>query len=372
MDMKKTIYAISDVHGYCAEMKKALDEAGFRANDDACVLIVDGDCVDRGEESKEVFEFLNGIQNKIMIRGNHEDMLELLLEKKHMGRAGFSNGIDRTLVSFFGERVLGDLDVFYQFSYRLCFDGKEDTVSALRDFIGNTYDYYETENYVFTHGWLPIDFDEESRCFVREDFRYADVSDWKRARFTEWYRAYASGARLEGKTIVCGHRASRFAALIDGTRNPMDTSVFLADGVAAIDGSTMQSRKVNVLVLEDEIPEPQTHEMSLRTEPFRRIGSGHKRVELRLCDEKRSRIRVGDRIVFTHTENVGEKLEARVLGLHKYLNFDLVGEDIGFDLLGLDERKESLSEYMRAYYSDEEVEQYGVLAIRVEIIRENG
>ena len=369
--MKKTIYAISDVHGYCTEMKKALDEAGFRANDDACVLIVCGDCFDRGEENREVFEFLNRIQNKIMIKGNHEDMLGLLLEKKHMGRAGFSNGIDRTLVSFFGESVLGELDIFYQFSYRLCFDGKEDTISALQDFIGNTYDYFETENYIFTHGWLPIGFDEDNRCFVRADFRYADVSDWKRARFTEWYRAYASGARVAGKTVVCGHRASRFATLIDASRDPMDTSVFLSDGVAAIDGSTMQSRRVNVLVLEDEIPEAQTHGMSLRTEPFRRIESGRKCVELRLCDEKRSRIRVGDRIVFTHEENGEEKLEARVLGLHKYLNFDRAGEDFGIAALGFDGDEESLGERMRAYYSDEEVERYGVLAIRIEVIRDD-
>jgi serine/threonine protein phosphatase 1 len=77
--MKKSIYAVSDIHGHCAELKKALDEAGFRINDESCLLIVCGDYFDRGVENREVFDFLCSVSNKILIRGNHEDMLEQLL-----------------------------------------------------------------------------------------------------------------------------------------------------------------------------------------------------------------------------------------------------------------------------------------------------
>ena len=89
--MKKTIYAVSDVHGYCTELEDALFEAGFLINDDRHLLVVCGDCFDRGSESKEVFDFLNSVQNKVIVRGNHEDMLGILLEKRLMGKGGLGS-----------------------------------------------------------------------------------------------------------------------------------------------------------------------------------------------------------------------------------------------------------------------------------------
>jgi ASC-1-like (ASCH) protein len=324
-----------------------------------------GDCFDRGEENREFFDFLNGIRNKIIIRGNHEDMLGQILDKRHIGPAGFSNGMDTTVRSFFGERAFGDLDTLYGFAYKLDFRGQESTVEELRHFLANTYDYFETEHYIFTHGWLPLGFDGEENCFVKEDFRYDLPSSWNRARFTEWYRTYGAGAVVKGKTIVCGHRTARFACLFDSARDQSDSSVFLADGLAVIDGSAVRTGKVNVLVIEDEPMYESEHEMSLATDPFKRIQSGKKRVELRLLDEKRKKIRVGDRIVFKHTENPSETLRARVIGLHGYPNFDALSADFFRSEMGFEDRRESVGEIMRAYYSDEEVKEHGVLAIRI-------
>ena len=144
----------------------------------------------------------------------------------------------------------------------------------------------------------------------------------------------------------------------------MDASIFRAKGVAAIDTSTTQSKKVNVLVIENEECDMQTHEMSLQTDPFMKIKNGKKRVELRLADEKRKTIRVGDRIVFHHKEN-GETIEKCVVGLHAYRNFDAVLSDFSRTDIGFDDKLGSPCSIMRAYYSDEEVEKYGVLAIRL-------
>ena len=44
-----------------------------------------------------------------------------------------------------------------------------------------------------------------------------------------------------------------------------------------------------------------THNMQLKPEPFAMIKDGTKTIELRLYDEKRRNIKVGDRIVFTDT-----------------------------------------------------------------------
>ena len=363
--MKRKIFAVSDVHGCYSALKRSLEQAGFHANDERCLLIVIGDCFDRGEENREVFEFLKGIKNKIIVRGNHEDMLEQLLDKRHIGGAGFSNGLDSTVYSFFGDRAIGELDPQYQFAYKLNFSGRESTVEELKQFLSRTYDYFETENYIFTHGWLPVDFSEEGDCFIKEDFRYEIPSEWKRARFLEWYRMYGADAMLNGKTIVCGHRTSRFACLVGETREPDDYSPFFAEGLVAIDTATIQSGLVNVFVIEDEDLLCKTHEMSLRTDPFYRVKNGTKRVELRLLDEKRKKIRVGDSIVFTHTENNDEKIFARVIGLHAYSDFDGVTADFFRSEMGFADRTGRVGDIMREYYSDEDVRKYGALAIRI-------
>ena len=122
-------------------------------------------------------------------------------------------------------------------------------------------------------------------------------------------------------------------------------------------------------MMETVYEKPQTHTMRLQTAPFLQFKSGKKRVELRLADEKRSRIRIGDSIVFLHTENEKELLRMRVTALHRYEDFDQVQKDFDLTELGFASGEESHGERMRAYYSDSDVQKYGVLAICVE--REN-
>ncbi|MBQ3489857.1 MAG: metallophosphoesterase [Clostridia bacterium] len=365
--MRKKIFAVSDIHGHYKELKFALENAGFVPGDETQLLIVCGDCFDRGSENRLVFEYLNAIQNKILIKGNHEDMLALLMDKKHIGSGGFTNGIDCTLRDFFGDEVFGDPDPYYQASLKLHFEGKEDIFSALHAFMDDMYDYFETEHYVFTHGWLPCKTDDAGICSIKEDFRYEQPGLWERARFTEWYRRYQQGAMLEGKTIVCGHRTSRFGCLFDGNRNPEDFSIFHAPGLAAIDTSTVQSKQVNVLVIEDEEITSQTHAMSLKTEPFLQIRDGEKRVEMRLLDQKRKKIRVGDRIVFTHTENKDETVCVCVVGLHAYSHFNDMAWDFSDRMLGIPPETENLNDMMSLYYEKEDIYTFGALAIRLAI-----
>ena len=65
-----------------------------------------------------------------------------------------------------------------------------------------------------------------------------------------------------------------------------------------------------------------THTMSLRERPFSLVESGQKTIELRLYDEKRRAIRVGDVIVFTHTDCPERTVRATVIGLHVFPTFD--------------------------------------------------
>ena len=63
------------------------------------------------------------------------------------------------------------------------------------------------------------------------------------------------------------------------------------------------------------------HRMKLNAAPFSMIRSGQKTIELRLNDEKRRQVKVGDFIEFTSTEQPEEKMQVRVTALHRFRSF---------------------------------------------------
>ena|SRR5688572_22293029 len=94
-------FVIPDIHGNNKLFRKALKEVGLRKSDR---LILLGDLIDRGRESKEVLDTIfmlmeTGFDIKV-IRGNHEQMLlDALADNKTIG-FWLVNGGDRTLSSF--------------------------------------------------------------------------------------------------------------------------------------------------------------------------------------------------------------------------------------------------------------------------------
>ncbi len=63
------------------------------------------------------------------------------------------------------------------------------------------------------------------------------------------------------------------------------------------------------------------HQMKLKSEPFEKMKSGAKTVELRLNDEKRQLVQIGDFIEFTLIDVPDQKLTARVITLHHFDSF---------------------------------------------------
>lgn len=106
--------------------------------------------------------------------------------------------------------------------------------------------------------------------------------------------------------------------------------------------------------------------MKLNNEPFNLIKSGKKSIEVRLYDEKRRLLRVGDIIEFTNI-NTNEMLKAKIVDLLKYDKFkDLFS---GFDEASFGgDSKESLLENIYKYYSKDMEDKFGVLGIRLELI----
>lgn len=110
-----------------------------------------------------------------------------------------------------------------------------------------------------------------------------------------------------------------------------------------------------------------THYMNLKTQPFNMIKSGNKTIELRLYDEKRSLIKVGDEIVF----NCGaETLNVKVSALHIFENFDMLYKSLDLLKCGYlpEELPTATAEDMNLYYPPEKQAKYGVVGIEIIII----
>lgn len=245
---KKKIFAISDIHGHATLMKEALDNAGFDKNNEEHFLVVLGDLFDRGSENRAVWEYLRGVKNKVITRGNHEDILERSLVSGVVNELQFVNGTASTLLEFFRNYSGG--------KYLNALSGVEcDLRDRLIRHINATWDYFETENYIFTHGFLPVS-DEGSL----DAYEYANGEEWHRARWDRWPYRYGKFGIPKDKTLVVGHTPTGYyAAQFEEGRSTSDCSIFYGDKLIAIDGATVNSGRVNVLVVEDYVYMPKKH-----------------------------------------------------------------------------------------------------------------
>ncbi|MFA7169348.1 MAG: ASCH domain-containing protein [Candidatus Paceibacterota bacterium] len=112
------------------------------------------------------------------------------------------------------------------------------------------------------------------------------------------------------------------------------------------------------------------HQMRLQPEPFERMKNGDKVLELRIYDEKRRKVGVGDEIEFSSMTNAEEKIRTEVIGLLLYKKFADLIEDLPAAYLGYEEdEKDYLKGSMYEIYTPEEEQQCGVLGIRIRLIK---
>ena len=109
------------------------------------------------------------------------------------------------------------------------------------------------------------------------------------------------------------------------------------------------------------------HKMKLKEEPFERIKNGTKTVEFRLYDEKRSQIKIGDKIEFSKLPEMEEKLLVDVLDLYKDSSF----ENLFRKLFNDEEEIARKAKAMHEFYSEEDETNYGVLGIKIKINTDN-
>ena len=92
--------------------------------------------------------------------------------------------------------------------------------------------------------------------------------------------------------------------------------------------------------------------MKLQPKYYDFILNGTKRIELRLFDEKRQMISIGDTIVFLKEPDLNEKFETKVVELLKYDSFDSLFNDFDISLLADSSMtKEQLKEELEKFYT---------------------
>lgn len=254
-------YVTADVHGYYSELKDALEENGFFNDKEPHKLIICGDLFDRGKEAKKLEEFVLDLLSKdeiILIRGNHEDLAIELLQNWHLGSYYLSH-----------HHKNGTIDTVMQLTNTNFEDDIINWDNVGRNFLHTPYiekiipamlNYYETDNYIFTHGWLPstaIYKDGYNREYIlNKNWRNADNTLWSSARWIIGMEAAHSNAIVKNKTVVCGHWHCSYGHAKyekDGGEfdNNPNFSPYYGKGVIALDACTIKSHKINCIVIEN-------------------------------------------------------------------------------------------------------------------------
>lgn len=249
-------FVISDVHGFYYEMLDALDAAGFDPTNEDHWLISCGDNFDRGPCPEDVMVYLKMLPRKILIKGNHEQLLVECCERGYPGSHDMSNGTFATI------NELGGAGSGYAFD-ECCIR----TLARTHVFLDSMVNYFETKNYVFCHGFIPVNCDDNLPPYYRLYRKYSKMENWREASQYQWddaawlcsFDMIEQGFEIE-KCIVAGHWHASFGRYMTGCGSEFgpdaDFSPFnYKNKLIMIDSCVAHSGKIHVLILEDDFIE---------------------------------------------------------------------------------------------------------------------
>ncbi len=107
-------------------------------------------------------------------------------------------------------------------------------------------------------------------------------------------------------------------------------------------------------------------EMKVHLHPdvFEIVKMGKKDIEVRINDEKRRQLKVGDTLVFLKRPNDDEEIRVKVVGLEYYDYFSTLVDNYDMERIYLSGyTKNQYLQEMERFYTLEEQEEYGVVAI---------
>jgi len=226
------ILVISDIHGCLNEFQALLKLADYKPKSDQLILL--GDYVDRGRNSKEVVEFVkelvasNGV---IALRGNHDQMFCDWIKKPiETLERYFRNGGLATIQSFLSLNVEEELaEEIDENTYRNWATAILDSNPELIEFLENLPFYYETDSFIFVHAGINPD---------HEDWKYTSNHEfiWIRDPFLHFDHPF-------DQTIIHGHTPTFILQ--------NDSNIFYGNKKIGIDGGCVYGKQLNCLEIKN-------------------------------------------------------------------------------------------------------------------------
>lgn len=244
------LFCISDVHGFYNEMIEALNNAGFDPNNEEHWIISCGDCLDRGRQPHEVMNYLMRLPRKVIVKGNHECLIMDCLAREFPYGYDWSNGTAQSIID-----LAPSANTFDEACMMI--------YPKISKFIDGMVNYFETQNYIFVHSFVPLNSYDHLPAYYRQGKQYSKMENWREAHQHQWDDAMwgnpfqlAAQGFLPDKTLVFGHFHTSWPRYYyDGKSEwepDADFSPYYGEGYIGIDACTAHSGKVNCLVIEDE------------------------------------------------------------------------------------------------------------------------
>ena len=264
---KKKMFIISDVHGYYDEMIKALEEAGYDENNSEHKLICLGDIFDRGAQSLAIYEYLKRLsdENKaIVLLGNHSLFLIQFLQGSYSPFNYLHNGLNETIADFWHRTapfeswcmLEGNCEM-NQINYAkwvdICRKDINEEYPELLPWLKSLPKYFETKNYIMVHGAIDTKVADwhHPHCYIYS------LTDWDALDFNDG-SFFGEQIINTDKTVIIGHFGTEqlrkmYQDIIKNDTGDTYDILYRDDNkIIAIDATTVISKLVNVLVIENE------------------------------------------------------------------------------------------------------------------------
>jgi len=113
------------------------------------------------------------------------------------------------------------------------------------------------------------------------------------------------------------------------------------------------------------------HTLKLDDKYYNYILHGTKRIELRLNDEKRKLMHIGDVLLFYKQPLLKESFKTKIVDLIYFNSFNEAISNIPFELIAdINDNKVNLLNDLNRIYSKQKQENYGIIGIKLELLNQ--